>query len=70
MTKQFIIKKIKLQNKPANSSLGKNRSRSSFDYENHFSNIKKQIISDKGKSSKISKGALSKISFKIEWINL
>ena len=64
MTKQFIIKKSKLQNKPVKSISGKSKRRSSFDYESHYNKMKKQIISDKGKSNKYSKRDLSKISFK------
>ena len=69
MTKKYIIKKSKFQNKSINSISGKNKRRSSFDYENHNTYLKKKILLDKKISSKNAKGVLSKISFKKNNIN-
>ena len=64
MTKQYIIKKSKFPNKSINSIAGKNKSTTSFGYEDHNNYIKKQILLDKNKSSKNTKEVLTKISFK------
>jgi len=69
MTKKFIIRKSKISNKQVNSISGKNKRRSSFDYENDYNNMKKKILAIRDKSSKNVKGVLSKMSIKIKNMN-
>ena len=69
MTKKFIIKKCRISNKQVNSISGKNKRRSSFDYENDYNNMKNKILADRDKSSKNVKGVLSKMSLKIKNMN-